>query len=64
MTPAHLSELIRLINDETISGKIAKQVMKDVFENGRTPGQIVNEKGLSQITDASEIESIVARVVR
>lgn len=63
ITPAHLSELFKLIKEETISGKIAKQVMKDVFETGRTPEQIVNEKGLSQITDASEIETIVDLVV-
>lgn len=62
--PAHLGELIRLINDETISGKIGKQVMADVFENGKTPGQIVKEKGLSQITNTSEIEAIVSRIVR
>ena len=64
MTPAHLGELIRLINDETISGKIGKQVMVDVFENGKTPGQVVKEKGLSQITNTSELEAIVSRIVR
>ena len=63
ITPAHLGELIKLIKNETISGKIAKQVMEDVFETGKTPEQIVNEKGLSQITDASEIEAVVDRVV-
>jgi aspartyl-tRNA(Asn)/glutamyl-tRNA(Gln) amidotransferase subunit B len=63
VTSAHLSEIIKLIKDETISGKIAKQVIVDVFETVKAPGQIVKEKGLSQITDASEIEAIVYRVV-
>lgn len=63
VTPAHLSELIQLINDATISGKIAKAVLDDAFETGKMPKEIVREKGLSQITDTSEIEAIVMRVV-
>lgn len=61
--PAHLSELIQLINDATISGKIAKAVLDDAFETGKMPKEIVKEKGLSQITDTSEIEAIVMQVV-
>ena len=63
VTPAHLSELIQLINDATISGKIAKAVLDDAFETGKMPKEIVQEKGLSQITDTSEIEAIVLQVV-
>ena len=63
VTPAHLSELIQLINDATISGKIAKAVLDDAFETGKMPKEIVREKGLSQITDTSEIEAIVMQVV-
>ena len=63
LTPAHLSELIKLIKSGTISGKIAKFILPDVFETGKTPSQIVEEKGLSQISDASAIESIVDQVV-
>ena len=63
VTPAHLSELIELIKNQTISGKIAKSVLPDVFETGKTPKQIVEEKGLSQISDASAIESIVDQVI-
>lgn len=63
VTPAHLSELIQLINDATISGKIAKAVLDDAFETGKMPKEIVQEKGLSQITDTSEIEAIVMQVV-
>lgn len=63
VTPAHLSELIQLIGNNTISGKIAKSVLDDAFETGKMPKQIVEEKGLSQITDTSEIEAIVLQVV-
>lgn len=63
VTPAHLSELIQLINDATISGKIAKSVLDDAFETGKMPKDIVKEKGLSQITDTSALEAIVMQVV-
>lgn len=63
VTPAHLNELIQLINNQTISGKIAKSVLDDAFATGKMPKQIVEEKGLAQITDTSEIEAIVLQVV-
>jgi aspartyl-tRNA(Asn)/glutamyl-tRNA(Gln) amidotransferase subunit B len=63
VTPAHLSELIQLIDNATISGKIAKSVLDDAFETGKMPKEIVVEKGLAQITDTSEIEAIVLQVV-
>ncbi len=63
VTPAHLHELIQLINDDTISGKIAKSVLDAAFETGKLPKQIVAEKGLAQISDTSELETIVLKVV-
>jgi aspartyl-tRNA(Asn)/glutamyl-tRNA(Gln) amidotransferase subunit B len=63
VTPAHLNELIQLIENATISGKIAKSVLDDAFETGKMPKEIVAEKGLAQITDTSEIEAIVLQVV-
>ncbi len=64
VTPAHLSELIQLIDNATISGKIAKSVLDDAFETGKMPTDIVEEKGLAQITDSSKIENIVLQVVK
>ena len=63
VTPGHLNELIRLIEDATISGKIAKSVLDDAFASGKMPKEIVSEKGLAQITDTSEIEAIVLQIV-
>ena len=63
VSPAHLSELIQLINNNEISGKIAKSVLDDAFETGKMPKQIVEAKGLSQITDTSAIEEIVGQVI-
>lgn len=54
-----LAELIKLIEDDTISGKIAKDVMDIMFEEKKSPNQIVKEKNLSQITDISEIEKMI-----
>ena len=62
-TTQHLSELIQLIENGTISGKIAKSVFASSFENGKMPRQIVDEQGLSQISDSSEIEGIVDEVI-
>lgn len=51
--------MIRLIDDKTISGKIAKDVFVEMFATGKAPAEIVKEKGLTQITDTSAIEKIV-----
>lgn len=58
-----LASLIKLIDDKTISGKIAKEVFADMFVEGKSPVDIVKEKGLVQITDSSEIEKIVDQVI-
>jgi aspartyl-tRNA(Asn)/glutamyl-tRNA(Gln) amidotransferase subunit B len=58
-----LAELIRLIQDETISGKIAKQVFEILIEEGGTPKNIVESKGLRQLKDDSEIINIIDKVV-
>ena len=59
----HLAELIRLIDAETISGKIAKQVFEEMFASGKHPEQIIAEKGLKQITSEEEITKIVLDVL-
>src|SRR5207248_2207473 len=58
-----LGAVIRLIDDQTISGKIAKDVFVEMFATGQSPGAIIKEKGWVQITDASAIERIVDEVV-
>jgi aspartyl-tRNA(Asn)/glutamyl-tRNA(Gln) amidotransferase subunit B len=63
-TPAeHLGALIRLIDDGTISGKIAKDVFAEMWATGRAPDAIIEEKGLVQITDAGAIEKVVGEVI-
>lgn len=58
-----LGAMIRLIDDKTISGKIAKDVFVEMFATGKTPAEIVKEKGLTQITDTAAIEKIVDEVI-
>lgn len=59
-----LAELISMIEDGTISGTIAKQVLPEMFERARAPKEIVSEKGLAQISDAGAIQAIVDEVLQ
>lgn len=61
--PENLAELIRLIDDKTISGKIAKVVFAEMWTSGKKAADIVKEKGLVQITDNSAIEKIVDEII-
>ena len=61
--PEDLAELIKLIDNNTISSKIAKTVFEEMFETGKEPKVIVDEKGLVQITDENALKEIVEKVV-
>jgi aspartyl-tRNA(Asn)/glutamyl-tRNA(Gln) amidotransferase subunit B len=60
---AKLGGLLDLIADKTISGRIAKDVFEVMWESGKDPAAIVEEKGLRQITDSGAIEAIVDRLI-
>ena len=61
--PEMLTALLALIDDDTISGKIAKTVFDEMVQTGADPSDIVREKGLVQLTDMGAIESIIDRVI-
>ncbi len=63
MTPAHMGELIGLMEDGTISSKIAKNVLKDMMESGKAPKVIIEERGLVQISDEGQLKAIAERVI-
>lgn len=63
ITPSHLVELVKLIADNTISGKIAKKVFADAYKTGKMPGELVKESGSTQISDADSIRPIVQQVL-
>ena len=58
-----LGELIDLISDKTINGRIAKDVFEEMVETGKSPSAIVEEKGLRQVTDTGAIDAAVAQVL-
>ena len=58
-----LGELLGLMADDTISGRIAKDVFEEMFETGKSAKEIVKDKGLEQITDIGEIEDAVEAVI-
>jgi len=55
--------LVALIENNTISGKIAKDVFDIMFETGKDPGVIVEEQGLKQVTDTGAIEAMIDGVL-
>ena len=59
-----LGKLIARIDDETISGKIAKQVFDRMWETGESPDEIINLQSLRQVTDDSVIERLVIQVLQ
>ncbi len=63
VSPENLGELINLIKSGTISGKIAKEIFPEMLKENKKPAQIVKEKNLVQITDTSEIEKIVEKIL-
>ncbi len=58
-----LGGLIDLIADDTISGRIAKQVFEDMLESGKDAAIIVEEKGLKQVTDTGAIDAEIDKVI-
>jgi aspartyl-tRNA(Asn)/glutamyl-tRNA(Gln) amidotransferase subunit B len=63
IAPAQLSGLLARIVDQTISGKIAKEVFEAMWSEGKTADAIIEAKGLKQITDSSAIEGVIDAVI-
>ena len=59
----NFSNLILKIKDGTISGKIAKEVLEEMWEEGSDPIEIIKSKGLEQISDEGELETIAQAVI-
>ncbi len=62
--PAQLSRMIDLINEGTISTKIAKEVFEEMLQTGQDPDAIVEKKGLRQVSDESAIGEVVEEVLQ
>jgi aspartyl-tRNA(Asn)/glutamyl-tRNA(Gln) amidotransferase subunit B len=59
----NLGNLLSRIEDSTISGKIAKEVFEEMWNSKKSPDEIIQEKGLKQVTDSSEIKQIINQVL-
>jgi aspartyl-tRNA(Asn)/glutamyl-tRNA(Gln) amidotransferase subunit B len=63
LSPAGLVEMLKLIEAGTISAKIAKSIFEEMFTTGKSAAALVQEKGLTQISDEGELVAIVEQVL-
>ncbi len=63
ISPSSLAQMLKLLEQGTISGKIAKVVFEEMFATGESPDKIVKDRGLVQISDESAIKAIVEEVI-
>ncbi|MBO1351220.1 MAG: Asp-tRNA(Asn)/Glu-tRNA(Gln) amidotransferase subunit GatB [Hormoscilla sp. GUM202] len=63
ITPEALAEMVKLIEDKTISSKIAKDILPDILSKGGSPKELVESKGLIQISDPSALEAIIDEAI-
>jgi len=61
--PEDLAEMIKLIDEGTISGKMAKDIVEEMYRAGKPPQTIIREKGLVQITDEAELTKTIAVIL-
>ncbi|TSA44063.1 MAG: Asp-tRNA(Asn)/Glu-tRNA(Gln) amidotransferase subunit GatB, partial [Deltaproteobacteria bacterium] len=61
--PPAIAELIKFIDVGTISGKMAKEVIEEMYRTGKAPGAIIEEKGLVQITDEDALAGTISEII-
>ena len=64
VSPKNLGQLVKLISTNEISGKIAKDVLEEMFSSKKSAREIVDDKGLKQVTDQGEIEKVIDEVIK
>jgi aspartyl-tRNA(Asn)/glutamyl-tRNA(Gln) amidotransferase subunit B len=63
VSAAEGAELLKLVDEGTLSGRMAKDVFEEMFQSGRGAAEIVEEKGLEQVSDTGELEAIIDQVL-
>ena len=63
VSPINLAKMLKMIDEDIISGKIAKEVFEKMYNSGNDPETIVEEEGLKQISDQDELENIVDGII-
>ena len=63
ITPEDFAELVKLVAEDKITSRVAKDVLQEMFSTGQDPSEIVEEKGLSQVVDEGELEGVANQVI-
>ncbi len=63
LPPDHLARMIRLLDEGTISGKIAKDLFERVWASGESPEVVVDREGLRQVSDEGSLQAVISEVV-
>lgn len=63
ISPEQFAAVLRLVDDDVISASVAKGVFEEVFRTGEDPERVVKRQGLIQISDTSELEAVVDKVI-
>ncbi|MDO8302257.1 MAG: hypothetical protein Q7T18_03355, partial [Sedimentisphaerales bacterium] len=63
VSPEHLIGLIQSVENGTISNLVAKDVLRQMIESGKTANVIIEEKGLAQVSDTSALEVIIDQII-
>ncbi|MDI9480053.1 MAG: Asp-tRNA(Asn)/Glu-tRNA(Gln) amidotransferase subunit GatB [Syntrophomonadaceae bacterium] len=63
LRPKHLTDMLQMIDKGTISGKMAKVVFEEMFSTGKSPEEIVKEKGMAQISDQDTLQKVIDEAV-
>jgi aspartyl-tRNA(Asn)/glutamyl-tRNA(Gln) amidotransferase subunit B len=63
VTPERLVHLLQLVEDGTISLKVARDLFPELYASGKDPDQLVKEKGLAQVSDEGMLEKIIEQVL-
>ncbi len=61
--PIHIAEIVALIGENKISSRVAKDVLRESFDSGISPQDIVEQKGLTQISDESALQKIITEIM-
>ncbi|GAB4306064.1 MAG: Asp-tRNA(Asn)/Glu-tRNA(Gln) amidotransferase subunit GatB [Myxococcota bacterium] len=63
VSPENLARLVKKIDDGEISGKQGKEIIVEMYREGKPPEEIIEKKGLRQMSNAGEIEEVIAKIV-
>jgi len=63
VTPENFAELITLLYQNKINSATAKIVLDEMFRAGKDPSNIIEEKGLAQVSDAGELEKVAREII-